>query len=95
VALRTVDADDLLRPPARTATRATLADYNVVSTRMGWLPSAPHFNRNPLDLVAEAEKAGATDEAGVSKYMWSSSSSPARWMSPSPTRTTRSTGRAT
>jgi nitrate reductase alpha subunit len=32
---------------------------------MGWLPSAPHFNRNPIELANEAAKAGATDEAGV------------------------------
>ncbi|NWG40022.1 MAG: nitrate reductase subunit alpha [Hydrogenophilaceae bacterium] len=45
------------------------ADYNVVAQRLGWLPSAPHFNRNPLDVVADAEKAGASDEAGVAKHI--------------------------
>ena len=66
----TVDADALLSPAGRNRNKGdTLADYNVKATRMGWLPSAPHFNRNPLDLVAEAEKAGATDEAGISRYV--------------------------
>jgi nitrate reductase alpha subunit len=70
----TVDADALLSPAGRNRNKGdTLADYNVKATRMGWLPSAPHFNRNPLDLVAEAEKAGATDEA-ASPSTWSSSS---------------------
>lgn len=65
-----VDADDLLAATAKAKYKGyTLADYNVVSQRLGWLPSAPHFNKNPLDIVAAAEKAGATDEAGIAKYM--------------------------
>ncbi len=35
-----------------------LADYNVVSQRLGWLPSAPHFNKNPLDIVKAARGLG-------------------------------------
>jgi nitrate reductase alpha subunit len=66
----TVNADDLLSPAGKCRNKGdTLADYNVKATRMGWLPSAPHFNRNPLDIVTDAEKAGATDEAGISKYV--------------------------
>jgi len=66
----TVSADSLLAPTAKARYRGhTLADYNVVSQRLGWLPSAPHFNRNPLDIVDEAEAAGATDEAGVARHM--------------------------
>ncbi len=65
-----VTADGLLAPTAKGRYKGyTLADYNVVSQRLGWLPSAPHFNKNPLDIVADAEQAGATDEAGVAKYM--------------------------
>lgn len=47
----------------------SFADYNVVSTRLGWLPSMPNFNRNPLDVVDEAIRAGAADEASVAKYI--------------------------
>jgi nitrate reductase alpha subunit len=66
----TVSADSLLAPTAKAKYKGyMLADYNVVSQRLGWLPSAPHFNRNPLDIVADAEKSGAADEAGVAKYM--------------------------
>ncbi len=36
----------------------TLLDLNAKSERMGWLPSAPQFGRNPLDVVDEAERAG-------------------------------------
>ena len=66
----TINADDLLSPAAKGKYKGySLADYNVVAQRLGWLPSAPHFNRNPLDIVADAEKDGAVDEAGVAKYM--------------------------
>ncbi len=65
-----VKADDLLSPAGRNRNKGySLADYNVVSTRLGWLPSAPHFNRNPLELADEAVKAGASDEAGVAKFV--------------------------
>jgi nitrate reductase alpha subunit len=39
------------------AGRAT-ADLIASSARMGWMPSVPHFNRNPLDLADEAAAAG-------------------------------------
>ncbi|SNY71205.1 nitrate reductase subunit alpha [Paractinoplanes atraurantiacus] len=34
------------------------ADLIAASARMGWMPSVPHFNRNPLDLADEAAAAG-------------------------------------
>ncbi|MDP2751743.1 MAG: nitrate reductase subunit alpha, partial [Rhodocyclaceae bacterium] len=65
-----VSADGLLAPTAKARYKGyQLADYNIVSQRLGWLPSAPHFNRNPLEIVAEAESLGATDEAGIAKHM--------------------------
>ncbi|MCB1687499.1 MAG: nitrate reductase subunit alpha [Halioglobus sp.] len=33
-------------------------DYNIKAERMGWLPSAPQLNRNPLEVVREADAAG-------------------------------------
>src|SRR5512139_675753 len=66
----TIKADDLMQPAAKGKYKGySLADYNVVSTRLGWLPSAPHWNANPLELVSEAERAGATDEAGIAKHI--------------------------
>ena len=66
----TVDADALLSPAGKNRNKGyTLADYNVDAVRMGWLPGAPHFNRNPIELLAEAEKSGANDEAAVGKYV--------------------------
>jgi nitrate reductase / nitrite oxidoreductase, alpha subunit len=34
-----------------------VADLNALGARLGWLPSHPAFDRNPLDLVDEAEQA--------------------------------------
>ncbi|HXH03313.1 MAG TPA: nitrate reductase subunit alpha [Candidatus Competibacteraceae bacterium] len=34
-------------------------DYNVRAVRMGWLPSAPHFDVNPLALTRAAAAAGS------------------------------------
>jgi nitrate reductase alpha subunit len=65
-----VEADDLLASTAKGRYKGyQLADYNVAAQRMGWTPSVPHFDKNPIDIVKDAEKAGATDEAGVSKYL--------------------------
>ncbi|MFI9599544.1 nitrate reductase subunit alpha [Streptomyces sp. NPDC052043] len=36
----------------------TTADLIAASARMGWMPSYPTFDRNPLDLADEAEAAG-------------------------------------
>ncbi len=64
-----IDADDLLADTAKGRYRGhTLADYNVVSQRIGWLPSAPHFNCNPLDLCDQAEQAGAEDDQAIVDY---------------------------
>ncbi len=36
----------------------TAADNIALASRLGWMPSYPTFNRNPLDLVDEAERLG-------------------------------------
>ena len=36
----------------------TTADLIAQSARMGWMPSYPTFDRNPLDLADDAERAG-------------------------------------
>ncbi len=40
-------------------------DLQAKSVRLGWMPFAPHFDRNPLDIVGDAEKAGAKTEGEV------------------------------
>ncbi|GEL17626.1 hypothetical protein PA7_14630 [Pseudonocardia asaccharolytica DSM 44247 = NBRC 16224] len=36
----------------------SLVDCNALAARLGWVPSHPAFNRNPLDLADEAAAAG-------------------------------------
>ena len=38
--------------------QGSLIDFNVRAERMGWLPSAPQLNTNPLGICKAAEKAG-------------------------------------
>ncbi|MBB3037197.1 nitrate reductase subunit alpha [Hoyosella altamirensis] len=46
-------------PLAKGAFRGrTAADNIALATRLGWMPSYPTFNRNPLDLADEAERLG-------------------------------------
>ncbi len=66
----TLNADALLSPTARAAYRgSSLCDYEVAAERMGWLPSAPHFDRNPLTLYEEARAAGAEDPDRLAPYI--------------------------
>jgi len=37
-------------------------DLEAKAVRLGWMPYCPHFDRNPLDIVREAERAGAKSE---------------------------------
>ena len=34
-------------------------DLQAKAVRSGWMPFTPHFNRNPIELASEAERAGA------------------------------------
>ncbi len=43
-------------------------DMQVRAVRSGWLPFYPQFNRNPLDIVREAENSGAKSDAEVVDY---------------------------
>jgi nitrate reductase alpha subunit len=54
-----LDVSEILSPLADPAKyTGSLADYNVRAVRMGWLPSTPQLNVNPLKLVRAAEAAG-------------------------------------
>ncbi|WP_018151853.1 nitrate reductase subunit alpha [Leeia oryzae] len=52
--------DEILSPTAKAGAFGdmSLIDFNAKSERMGWLPSAPQLETNPLDIVAAAERAG-------------------------------------
>jgi len=40
----------------------SLVDFNVKAERMGWLPSLPQLDTNPLDISSKAKKAGVSEQ---------------------------------
>jgi len=55
----TLDVKEILSPTAPAGPwDGALIDYNVRAERMGWLPSAPQLEENPLTVAAKAEAAG-------------------------------------
>ena len=58
----------LRSPLAESPPASHLADYNVIAARLGWLPSYPQFNRNPIDLVREALAQGADTDEKIIAY---------------------------
>ena len=52
--------DEIMAPTAgdKAMSKMSLIDFNAKSERMGWLPSAPQLETNPLDIVRAAEEAG-------------------------------------
>ncbi len=53
------DLHDLVSPLAdKKGLPHHMLDYNIKAERLGWLPSAPQLNRNPLTIAKEAEAAG-------------------------------------
>jgi len=54
-----LDVSEILSPTADAhASDYRLIDFNVRSERMGWLPSAPQLQTNPLEITKAAEAAG-------------------------------------
>jgi nitrate reductase alpha subunit len=54
----TLNVKEILSPTAPEGDwDATLIDYNIRAERMGWLPSAPQLETNPLDIAKAAAKA--------------------------------------
>ncbi|MGE5525226.1 MAG: nitrate reductase subunit alpha [Rhodospirillaceae bacterium] len=55
----TLKVSDILSPLARPEEFAgSLIDFNVRAERMGWLPSAPQLDANPVELTKAAAAAG-------------------------------------
>jgi nitrate reductase alpha subunit len=55
----TLDLSEILSPTAPPGPwDGALIDYNVRAERMGWLPSAPQLEQNPLSIAAKATAAG-------------------------------------
>lgn len=54
-----LDVAEVLSPLAdKSKFGGSLIDYNVRAERMGWLPSAPQLQTNPISLVKQAQAAG-------------------------------------
>ncbi|HEY8394027.1 MAG TPA: nitrate reductase subunit alpha [Thermaerobacter sp.] len=64
-----VPVDALASPLAATPRYKHPADYNVLGARLGWLPSYPQFDANPLTLYEEARRAGAATPEAVAAYV--------------------------
>ena len=47
-------------PEDATWAKGHAVDLEAMAVRMGWMPYYPQFNRNPLQVAAEAEEAGAS-----------------------------------
>ena len=60
--------EQLLSPLVEKRNPQHMADFNAMAARLGWLPSYPQFNRNPLDICKEASTAGATSDEGIIDY---------------------------
>lgn len=55
-------SDELISPLIDKPTYQHPGDYNVLSARLGWLPSYPQFNENPIKM---AERTGQTDKDAI------------------------------
>ncbi|HEX7110822.1 MAG TPA: nitrate reductase subunit alpha, partial [Mizugakiibacter sp.] len=65
-----IDVDELLSPLAeRGKYGRALIDCNVRAERMGWLPSAPQLDRNPLEVARAAERSGMNAKDYVAKAL--------------------------
>ena len=65
-----LDAKTMMSPLAPPDAPNHPADYNAIAARLGWLPSYPQFDRNPLDLCDEAiDKGSKTDEEIVANVV--------------------------
>lgn len=47
----------------------SLIDYNVRAERMGWLPSAPQLQTNPLQVARDAQAAGVDAKEYVARTL--------------------------
>ena len=66
----TLKVDEILSPTAPEGPwDAALIDYNIRAERMGWLPSAPQLETNPLDVAKAAAKAGQEAKDYVATHL--------------------------
>ncbi len=58
----------VLSPLARQKPLAHMADYNVTAARLGWLPSYPQFDQNPIAIVRDAVTEGAVSDEQIAAF---------------------------
>ena len=88
----TLDVSEILSPTAPAGPwDGALIDYNVRAERMGWLPSAPQLETNPLDVAQAGRRIGPGAEGLCRRGAEIAASS----SSPATIPTIRRTGRAT
>lgn len=56
-------------PPSGRFAREHVMDLQVEAVRMGWLPFYPQFNHNPIQLVRDAEQAGAHSPSEIAGWL--------------------------
>ncbi|MGE5262622.1 MAG: nitrate reductase subunit alpha [Acidobacteriota bacterium] len=56
-------------PPDARWAKGHAADHEARAVRMGWMPYYPQFNRNPFDLVREAQASGAKTDEEIKRYV--------------------------
>ena len=65
-----VSVGEILSPTADPKEfEGSLIDFNVRAERMGWLPSAPQLKTNPIQVVRDAEAAGADPKVYAAKAL--------------------------
>ncbi|NUQ37290.1 MAG: nitrate reductase subunit alpha [Caldilineales bacterium] len=55
-------------PPQTKWAKGHAMDLETMAVRLGWMPYYPQFNRNPLQVLAEAEAAGAKTGEQVAQW---------------------------
>ncbi|CAB5123318.1 Respiratory nitrate reductase alpha chain (EC [Olavius algarvensis associated proteobacterium Delta 3] len=61
-------AQTILSPLCGNGHPKHMANYNAIAARLGWLPSYPQFNRNPIDICRDAVENGAQSDAEIIAY---------------------------
>jgi len=61
--------DELLSPTAPQSLKGALIDFNVRAERMGWLPSAPQLQANPLRIAELAAASGKEPAAYLAERL--------------------------
>ena len=66
----TMNVGDLLSPTAPPGPwNGAIIDYNIRAERMGWLPSAPQLETNPLQVAKDAAAAGLSAKDYVARSL--------------------------